>query len=163
MIKRILREPLLHFLLLGAAMFAVYSVVSKDAGNEPSAIVLTQGKIANLATGFARTWQRPPTTEELDRLIRGYIREEVYYREALKLGLDRDDTVIRNRMQQKLEFISEDAAAMAGPSETDLQAFLDGHPGKFRVERQFTFRQVYLDPERHRKPDGRCYDAACRA
>ncbi len=140
-----------HFLLIGAALFALYSIAFKGGREEPGAILVTQGKIENLATGFARTWQRPPTAEELDSLLRAYIREEVYYREALKLGLDRDDTIVRRRLQLKLEFVSEDVAAMAEPTEVDLQAFMQAHPDKFRVERRFTFRQVFLSPERHRE------------
>lgn len=149
--KRILKEPLVHFLLLGAVMFAVFSVVSKRTGGEPGEIVVTKGQIEHLATGFARTWQRPPTTEELDGLVRAYIRGEVYYREAVKMGLDRDDTVIRRRLQQKMEFLSEDVAATAEPTEEDLQAFLQAHPDTFRVEQRVTFGQVFLNPERHRE------------
>ena len=149
--KRILREPLLHFLLLGAMLFAGYHLVSKHTGFEPGKIVVTQGQIEHLALGFTRTWQRPPTVEELNGLIRDYIREEVYCREAVALGLDRDDTVVRRRLQQKLEFVSDDVAALAEPTDADLQSFLQAHPDKFRVEQRFTFSQVYLNPEHRRE------------
>jgi hypothetical protein len=82
-------------------------------------------------------------------LIRDYIREEVYYREAVALGLDRDDTVIRRRLRQKLEFLSEDIAALAEPTQAELEAFLQSQPERFRAEPRLTFRQVYLDPQRH--------------
>jgi hypothetical protein len=156
--KRLVREPLAHFVLLGAALFAVSHIVNKRAGNVPGTVVVTHGQIEHLAAGFARTWQRPPSTEELDGLISGYIREEVYVREAMAMGLDRDDAVIRRRLQQKLEFISDDVAALAEPSDEDLAAFIQAHPDTFRVERRFTFRHVYLDPQRHRSSLGR--DAA---
>ena len=149
--KRILGEPLVHFLLLGAAMFIGFSVVSKHAGDAPETIVVTQGRIAHLVTGFSRTWQRLPTTQELDGLVRAYIREELYYREAVKVGLDRDDTVVRRRLQQKLEFLSEDVAAMAEPTEAELQAFLRAYPDTFRGESRFTFWHIYLNPDRHRE------------
>ena len=102
-----------------------------------------------MASGFSQQWQRPPTREELEGLIRDRVQEEVYYREALALGLDRDDTIIRRRLRQKMEFISDDVAAQAEPTEVELHAYLKEHADAFRVERRFTFRQVYLNPERH--------------
>jgi hypothetical protein len=111
--------------------------------------VVTQGQIASLATGFARTWQRPPTREELQGLVRDHVREEVYCREAIDLGLDNDDAVIRRRLRQKMEFVSDDVAARTEPTETDLEAYLAAHAESFRLERRITFRQVFLNPERH--------------
>jgi len=146
--KRLLKEPLLHFVLLGAAIFAVYGLASKRTLDAPDQIVVTQGQIERLAAGFARTWQRPPTDEELEGLIQDYIREEVYSREALDLGLDRDDTIIRRRLRQKMEFVSEDIASQTEPTEDDLRTYLTEHPEAFRVERRFTFGHVYLNPER---------------
>jgi hypothetical protein len=146
---RLRREPLLHFLLLGAAIFAVYSLVSKHSTTRPGEIVITQGKLENLVTGFTRTWQRPPSEEELKGLIRDCVREEAAYREALAMGLDRDDTIIRRRLRQKLEFLNEDLAARAEPTDADLQTFLRSHPDKFKTETTFSFRQVYLNPQAH--------------
>jgi len=147
--KAILREPLLHFLLLGAAIFAAYSLVSKGSSGEPGRIVVTQGQVASMAVGFTRTWQRPPTSDELEGLIRDRVREEVYCREAMALGLDKDDTIIRRRLRQKMEFITDDVAARAEPTDDELSAFLKAHADTFRVQRQFTFSHVYLSPERH--------------
>ena len=147
--KQILNEPLLHFLLLGAAIFAAYSLVSKRSSDEPGKIVITQGQVAAMAVGFARVWQRPPTGDELEGLIRDRVREEVYCREAMALGLDKDDTIIRRRLRQKMEFVSDDVAALAEPTDDELSAYLKAHPDPFRVQRQFTFSQVYLNPEKH--------------
>ncbi|HWN95127.1 MAG TPA: peptidylprolyl isomerase [Methylomirabilota bacterium] len=146
--KKILREPLLHFLLLGAAIFAAYSLVSKRNSDEPGKIVVTQGQVAAIAEGFTRTWQRPPTREELEGLIRDRVQEEVYCREAMALGLDRDDTIIRRRLRQKLEFLTDDVAALAEPTDEELSAYLKARADTFRVQRQFTFSHVYLNPER---------------
>jgi hypothetical protein len=148
--KRILREPLLHFLVLGIAIFVAYGLLprSRDIG-ERGRILVTRGQIEHLATGFARTWQRPPTPDELAGLVRDLVRDEVYSREAIALGLDRDDTVIRRRLRQKMEFVSEDSAAQVTPTDADLTAYLQAHPGTFRVEQRFTFTQVYLNPEKH--------------
>jgi hypothetical protein len=147
--KRLLKEPLLHFLVLGAAIFAVYHWLPKRNNSEPGNIVITQGEIEYLATVFTRSWQRPPTEEELAGLVRDRVREEVYCREAMALGLDSDDVVIRRRLRQKMEFVSDDIAAQAEPSDADLNAYLQAHPDSFRLEQRFTFRQVYLNPEKH--------------
>lgn len=148
---KFLREPLLHFLVLGTAIFGAYSLLSRRSANEPQKIVVTQGRIETLATTFRRSWQRPPTPAELDGLIRDYVREEIAAREAVALGLDKDDTVIRRRLRQKLEFLSEDTAAAAEPTDEDLRAFLQAHPERFGIEPRISFRQVYLDPQRHRE------------
>ena len=115
---------LLHFLLLGVLIFAAYSMISDSSREEPGTIVITQGQIEHLAMVFTRTWNRPPTTEELTGLIQDRMREEVFCREALALGLDQDDTVIRRRLRQKMEFISNDIAAQALPDDTDLNTYL---------------------------------------
>ena len=149
--KRILKEPLLHFLLLGVAIFVAYGFVSNSTGgrSEPGKIVITQGQIEHLATAFARTWQRSPSAEELEGLVRDRVREEIYCREAMALGLDKDDTIIRRRLRQKMEFVYDDIATQVEPTEAELNAYLQAHRGAFRLEPRFTFRQVYLNPEKH--------------
>lgn len=142
------REPLLHFFALGIGIFVVFGGRSGPGAQAPAEIVVTRGRIESLALSFGRTWQRPPTAAELDGLIRDYVREELAVREAKALGLDVDDVVVRRRLRQKLEFVSEDAAAQMEPSEQELRAWLAAYPERFRVERRFSFRQVFLDPER---------------
>ena len=146
-LKGLLREPLVHFLLLGAAVFLLDAwlrpTVAPAANTE---IVVSEARVRNLAQNFRRTWQRPPTREELDGLVESHVREEIFYREALALGLDRDDAIIRRRLQQKMEFVSEEAAALATPSNDELQAYLAAHADAFRIDPRVTFSQVYLDP-----------------
>lgn len=147
--RRILGEPLLHFLLIGTGLFLAFSLMPRDQrSGDAGEIVVSQGQVEHLAAGFARTWQREPSIEELAGLVSDFVREEVYYREALALGLDQDDTVIRRRLRQKLEFIFDDVAARAEPSEAELQAYLLAHPDAFRREPRLSFRQVYLNPDR---------------
>src|SRR5476651_1652083 len=100
--KKILREPLLHFLVLGVAIFAAYGLVSPRTSQEPGKIVISAGQITALSEGFTRVWRRPPTREELEALIRDRVQEEVYFREAMALGLDKGDTIVRRRLRQKL-------------------------------------------------------------
>lgn len=156
--KQLFREPLLHFLLLGAGLFVGFGLVDKRTSGELGKIVITQGQIEHLAAGYNRVHGRPASPEELEGLIGDYVREEVYYREALALGLDRDDPVIRNRLRLKMEFISDDVAAQAEPTEEQLRRYLQEHPDTFRIEPRFTFSQVYLNPERHR--ESLAHDAA---
>ena len=147
-VTRFLREPLLHFLLLGAAMFGTYQLVSDSgfSGNQPlEEIVITEGRIETLILGFKRIRQRTPTEEELDGLIQAHIREEVMYREALAMGLDRDDTIIRRRLQQKLVFLTEDMTGLADPTEAELETFLVENQEQFRKETRFSFEQVYFN------------------
>ena len=146
---RLLREPLVHFLLLGALLFGLYQWVGGPGANASGGeIVVTAGRIRNLTETYARTWQRPPTAEERNGLVEDYIREEVLYREGVALGLDRDDTIIRRRLRQKLEFVSEDAAKAVEPTDAELAEYLAKNADSYRVESQLTFSQVFLDPSK---------------
>ena len=150
-LKKLVREPLLHFLVLAAALFVVYSLVSKRTNGEGGKIVITQGQLASMWESFTQTQQREPTAEEWKGLLRERVREEVYYREALALGMDKDDLIIRRRLRQKMEFVSDDVSPRAEPTDDELRAYLQAHPDKFRVQQRYTFRQVFLDPEKHGK------------
>jgi hypothetical protein len=136
-----------HFLLLGALLFLVWAAFGRDMSTADR-IVITQGRIATLVELFQRTWQRPPTPTELQGLLDDYVREEVAYREALAMGLDRDDTIIRRRLRQKLEFVVEDLASTAQPTEQELADYLAAHPESFRQEPRLTFEHVYLSTDR---------------
>jgi hypothetical protein len=137
-LKRLLREPLFHFLLIGACLFILSGlrtgrkpVQFGQAGAESARIVVTPADVDSLIGMFTSLWRRPPTAEELKGLVDARVREEVYYREALKLGLDRDDTIVRGRLQEKLEFISRDVNKLREPSEQELSDFLAQHSGDF--------------------------------
>ena len=146
--KKFLREPLFHFLVLGTGLFLLSHWRGGAAGGSSSPIIVTRARIEQLAVAFARTWQRPPSPQEMKGLVDDYIREEIYFREAVSMGLDRDDTIIRRRMRQKFEFLTEDALDAASPKDEDLRAYLKAHPDSFRVEPRVAFRQVFLDPGR---------------
>jgi hypothetical protein len=144
---RWLREPLLHFLLLGALLFIGYGVVSGGKDTTADKIVVTRERIESLGAQFERTWNRWPTEPELNGLIQGYVRDEVLYREGVALGLDRDDQVIRNRVRLKMEVFAE-GAGVAQATDAQLQNWLDSHPADFAVDPAFSFRQIYFDPAR---------------
>jgi hypothetical protein len=151
MIGRLLREPLLHFLLIGVGLFLLYGALNGGRSQAPREIVISKARVDALAENFASVWMRPPTATELKGLVDDYIAEEIYYREAIAMGLDQDDTVIRRRLRQKLEFISEGAAEATEPSEAELQAYLDQHADKFALPARLTFQQVYLSSDRRGK------------
>jgi hypothetical protein len=144
---KLIREPLLHFILLGAVIFAGFAFVSKNRTDKPGEIVIAKGTLENIINGFTRTWQRPPSESELRGLVQDYIREEAAYREALSMGLDRDDTIVRRRLRQKLEFLLDDNASRTEPTDAELQTFLEKHAALFQSEPTFAFRQVYLNPQ----------------
>jgi len=153
--KKLLREPFVHFLLLGALLFLADALIAKRDARAPGKIVVTQGQIENLAAVHERTWRRSPTPEEMKGLIDSHVREEVLYREGVALGLDRDDQLIRRRVRQKMDLLVEEAQSLGEPSEPDLQAYLDTHRTRFAIEPRLSFRQVYLDPRREGRDLGR--------
>ena len=149
LVVRVLKEPLLHFLILASGLFVLAHTYSDTpAAEEPDTIVVSEQRIMSMFLGFQRTWQRPPTQQELEGLIEDYIKEEVFYREALTMGLDQDDTLIRRRLRQKLEFVTEDIADAAEPTDQQLQRYLDEHQGQYRIECLATFRHIFLSRER---------------
>ncbi len=115
----------------------------------PNHILVGSGQLEQLAARFQRSRLRLPTDIELAALIEGHVREEVYYRQALAMGLDRDDAVVRQRMRQKLEFLLEDLATETTPGDEQLIEFMQRHPEKFRQETRISFTQVFLNPDKH--------------
>jgi hypothetical protein len=147
-LRSVLQEPLLHFLAAGAALFLASRWSGSGSGPASNRIVVAAGQIQHLAASFATTWQRPPTEAEMKGLVDDWVREEIAVREALAAGLDRDDTIIRGRLRQKLEFVAEDAGAAAAPTDQELQAWLSAHADAFRIEPRVALRQVYVSRER---------------
>ena len=140
---KIIREPLLHFLVAGAALFLLYHFVSdsEPAGDEQ--IIVTAGHIEHLTTLFLKTRQRVPTETELTALVDDFVIEEILYREAKNIGLDQNDTIIRRRLRQKMEFLFDDFSRTE-PSDDELQKFLDDNPERFEIDVRITFEHVYL-------------------
>lgn len=146
--RKLIREPLLHFLLLGVVLFALYGWLNDGLPGSQNEIVVSRGQMRSLEAQFVRVWQRPPAPHELQGLIDNWVREEILFREGLVMGLDRDDPVVRRRIAQKVEFIL-DSAIPAAPTEPELQAWLDSRGEKYSVESRYSLRQVFFDPARH--------------
>ena len=144
-----LREPLLHFVLIGAAIYALYGVFAEPAVEEDDkTIVVTAGEVEWMRTSWQKRWNRPPTHDEFDGLIQQYIRETVLYREALTMGLNQHDQVIRRRLAQKLEFLAKDLVALTPPTEEDLLAYFEAHKDRYQQPSLYTFTQVFIDPDK---------------
>lgn len=149
-LRRWLREPLLHVLLIGAALFALYVALNPSAGErqEPNRIVITADDLAQLQIAWMAQWQRPPTPDEMRNLLDGKIREEILSREATALGLDKDDTIIRRRLAQKMEFVMDDVAALREPTDDELRRWFEQNPQRFGLPSLVTFRHLYFSPDR---------------
>lgn len=147
--SRLLREPLVHFVLLGALLFAVNAHV--DRGRAPVAdtrIVLTVDDLAQLATLFKAQWRRDPTPREFRSMVESKVQEEVLYREGLAMGLDKDDTIVKRRMAQKMQFLAEDVAAARAPSASELEAWYGESGDRFRQPPRVSFRHLYFSSDR---------------
>jgi hypothetical protein len=149
LISRLLREPLLHFLLLGALLFLAYGWLNRAGLAAPDEIVVSRSQVEGLVMQFERVWQRNPTAEEREALVESWVRDEVFYREALAMGLDQDDQVVRRRLSQKVQFILDTGSESTVPTDLELQDWLDGHADRYRIEPTYSLRQVYFDPARH--------------
>src|SRR4051812_28483654 len=142
-IRTLLGEPMLHFLLIGIALFGAYRWVSPgDSGGRR--IAITQGVVDDLVTQHVAARGREPSTTELNHLIESYVREEILYREGVRLGLGRDDIVVKRRVRQKIEMIAEEDASTGAPTEADLSAYLVTNQARFVQPAVVTFEQVFI-------------------
>ena len=146
---KFLREPLLHFMVIGAAIYLAYGLFAEPALEaDDKTIVVRAGEVEWMQTSWQKTWKRPPTDKEMDGLIQQYIRETVLYREALTMGLNQHDGVIRRRLAQKMEFLAKDLVALTPPSEEELQAYFTLHQDRYQEPARYTFTQVFFDPDK---------------
>ena len=143
-----LREPLAHFFVLGAGIFLLAALVGESDESRPDQIVVSAGQIDRLVETWQRTWQRPPTQAELEGLVEDHIREEILYREAIAMGLDRDDTIIRRRLRQKMELLPQDLVEQVEPTNAELLTYLRENADAFQVQARVSFQYIYLNLER---------------
>jgi hypothetical protein len=144
----LLKEPIIPFLMVGAALFGLQAFWSPGGSQGSAEIVVSDEQAATMVKAFVRTWQRPPSQEELQRLFHDHVRTEVLVREAMALGLDRNDTIVRRRLRQKMEFVNEGELQLSLASNQELQGHLMAHADRFRSEPLVSFEQVFLDPAR---------------
>ena len=147
-IHKLLREPLLHFLIIGAGLFVLFNQVGDPEVGANNRIVITQTDLDRLAAVWLRRMGRPPTSQEREQQLDHFIREQVLYREALAMGLDQNDVIVRRRLAQKMEYLFNDLSLIPEPTEAELSSFLSENPEKFTVPASISFSQIYLDPTR---------------
>lgn len=148
-VTRMLREPLVHFLFIGALLFVTYDFFNADPDMGGNRIVVDDGVVANIVQRYAAVWRRPPTTEELRGLISSYIHEEVLYREGVAMGLQNDDSVVRRRVRQKVDVLAEESGRETAPTDAELQAYLDKHAADYALPTEMSFEQVMFDTKKH--------------
>jgi hypothetical protein len=147
---KLLREPLLHFLVLGGLMFAAYSWLHRGAADDaaPTAVRITTSEVAWLKETWSRQWRREPSREELRGLVTDFLKEELLAREARAMKLDEDDTIVRRRLAQKVAFLVEDTAQLAEPTDQDLRHFYDAHRELFQTGARVSFTHVFFNREK---------------
>ncbi|MEE4185803.1 MAG: peptidylprolyl isomerase [Gammaproteobacteria bacterium] len=148
LIGSLIREPLVHFILIGAGLFWLFGAVSGDMRDAPTEIIVNEDSIATIKAGFEQTWRREPTAEELEQLIEGWVRDEILYREGLALNLQTDDPVVRRRVIQKFSFLLE-GMVPDEPAEPDLEQWFADNIDAYRRDDTYSFRQIYFDPAVH--------------
>ena len=141
-LRPLLAEPLTHFLLAGLVVYALLAGRAPDLGERR--IVVNRAVVTALVQRWQDSFHYPPSQAEIDGLIRDYVADQVYYREALRLGLDKDDEVVVRRMRRKLEQSAASEAETRNPSDRELQALIDKDPARYAAEPRLTFEQVYL-------------------
>ena len=147
--RELFKEPVVHSLLIGSSFFVANALIAPaESDGLNRAITVTDEQASALVSTFARTWRRSPTEREIQSLIDDHIRTEVYVREAMRLGLDQNDTIIRRRLRQKMEFLNDSEFQAQSPTTTDLRAYFDANPDQYREDARVSFQQVFLDPER---------------
>lgn len=146
----LLSEPLVHFLAIGAVLLGAYSLLDRTPQEEasPKEIVLSVDSMAQLLMIFESQWKRQPTQDEFNAMIEDRVRQDILYREALALGLDKDDTIVKRRMAQKMQFLAEDVAAQQEPTSDDLRAWFAEHTDLFSVPARISFRHLYFSPDK---------------
>lgn len=148
MLKKLLREPLIHFLFIGGLLFVVYGLLNEGFDDQSKRIVFTEADISRMVLLWEKQRQRPPTQAELNGLIERQIREQVMYREALAMGLDKNDNIVRRRLAQKVEYITANIAEQVEPTEKELTTYLNAHPDKFEIPGRLDFVQIYFNVDK---------------
>ena len=142
------KEPLIQFLLIGACIYGAYALYgAPDEDASDRTIRVDVARIEGFISGWQSRFNRPPTEQELDGMINQFVREDIFYREAVAMGLDEDDAITRRRMAQKIEFLTKDIARLKQPVEGELEQYFEDNKALYRMPDLITFSHVFLDPD----------------
>lgn len=144
--RTLIREPLLHFILIGLSLFVLYGLVS-PGDSASRTITVSQGQVDELRRQYSALWGVPPTAAQLTALIEAQVRDEVLYREGMAQGLGSDDPVIKRRIRQKVEVMAEEEGSDEAPTDAVLDAYLQSHRAKFVTPGKLSFEQIYFNPQ----------------
>lgn len=146
---KILREPLLQFLFLGGLIYLAYAYVTpRTEENKSKSLVVNAAKIKWMQSNWQKRWNRLPTRKELNALIEQYIKETVLYNEAVKMGLDKEDSIIRRQLAQKVEFLAKDLVVYIPPTDEELKAYFKAHKDQYKEDPLYSFTQIFFDPDK---------------
>lgn len=146
---KLFREPLVHFIFIGAFIYLLFGIFAEPASNQSDKeIIVTSGEVEWMKSAWEKRWNRAPTETEFDGLIQQYIKETVLYREALTMGLNKHDQVIRRRLAQKLEFLAKDLVALTPPGDNELSVYFEANQAQYQQPTRYTFTQVFIDPDK---------------
>ena len=146
--RRLVREPLLHFAVLGAVLFVAYEWARPESAGRDRVVDIDRHALNRLQAQWEAQWRRPPTREELERLVDARVQEELLYREALAMGLDRGDAVVRRRLGQKLTIAWADLAALAVPDDAELATYYEAHRESYRSPAELTLSHRFFSRDR---------------
>jgi len=148
MLNKLFKEPLVHFIAIGIAIFFAYYVLNPEQSQDDKQIIIDNNTIAPLISGWQRVWMREPNNKELHSLIEDYIQEEIYYREAMAMDLDKNDMIIRRRLRQKMEFLTQNIN-IPQPSDNELLTWLQTHQEEYRNPAKISFSHIYFNADKH--------------
>jgi hypothetical protein len=143
-LQRFLREPLLHFVVIGGLFFLLYATLNDPGKNPADTILISPQRVSQIVSEFNGVWDRKPTDGELDKLIQEEVRAEVYYRDALALGLDKNDAVVRRRLRQKMEFLTDTGVYLQQPTEQELASYFATNIQAYQSQSRLSFEQLYF-------------------
>ena len=150
--KKIVREPLFHFLLIGAFLFLLFHLINNSQQNSKEEIIIDTNELKGLTAKWEMQWKREPTQEELSNLILQNVRQEVFYQEALKMNLDHNDEIIKRRLSQKMEFLSNDLANLTQPNDAELETYFQEHSEKYMLPYSYSLYQLVFTYDNHKNP-----------
>jgi len=146
--KTFIKEPLLHFILIGMALFFIWSIWGDESDPDSTRIVVDASQVNRIRDAWSAQWKRSPTASELKNLIQEFIQEEILYREAVAIGLDNEDTIVRRRLAQKMRFLIQDIADRQQPSEDALRSYFSDNQALFRQPARVSFTHIYFSQDR---------------
>jgi hypothetical protein len=144
--RKIFKEPLLHFILIGAAFFLLYQVVKSDDSSEDF-ITIDESDLDEIVSKFEMQWKRPPTEEELTAILESRVEQEIFYQEALKMNLDHNDEIIKRRLSQKMQFLSNDISSLVEPTSEELKEYYQNNLDRFMQDATYSLYQIFFSPD----------------